>query len=161
MVRPFRSEVERYGEYSKSGEYIYDHPFLWGSKRTGPDLARVGGRYAHKWHFDHMYRPDAVSQGSIMPSYKWLFEQKIDKELTAKKIAALRTIGVPYETGYEATANDDLQKQAKAIVDNLRAAEVELPAGAEDAEIIALIAYLQRLGQDIKLEKTADVQAPQ
>lgn len=161
MVRPFRSEVERYGDYSKSGEFVYDHPFLWGSKRTGPDLARVGGRYADKWHFEHMYRPGSVNQGSIMPSYTWLYEQKIDKDLTAKKIAALRSIGVPYEAGYEATANDDLQKQAKAIVANLRAADVELPEGSEDAEIIALIAYLQRLGKDIKLEKTAEAQTPQ
>jgi cytochrome c oxidase cbb3-type subunit I/II len=160
MVRPFRSEVERYGEYSKSGEYVYDHPFLWGSKRTGPDLARIGGRYANKWHFDHMYRPDGVSANSIMPSYKWLFTQKIDKDLTGKKISALRSVGVPYEEGYEATANADLEKQAKEIVDNLRSTEVDLPEGAEDAEIIAVIAYLQRLGKDIKLEKTAATETP-
>jgi cytochrome c oxidase cbb3-type subunit I/II len=160
MVRPFRSETERYGEYSKSGEYVYDHPFLWGSKRTGPDLARIGGRYADKWHYNHMYSPDFVSSESIMPSYKWLFSQTIDKALTGKKISALRSLGVPYPEGYEATANDDLEKQAKSIVANLKADEVQLPEGAENAEIIALIAYLQRLGKDIKAEKTAEAQSP-
>ena len=158
MVRPFRSEVERYGEYSKSGEYVYDHPFLWGSKRTGPDLARLNGKYSNTWHYNHMYSPDFVSQGSIMPSYPWLFRQSIDKETTGKKISALRRVGVPYESGYESTANADLEKQAKAIVESLRADKVELPEGVENAEIIALIAYLQRLGKDIKIEKTADVQ---
>jgi cytochrome c oxidase cbb3-type subunit I/II len=160
MVRPFRSEVERYGEYSKSGEYIYDHPFLWGSKRTGPDLARLSARYNNAWHYNHMYSPEYISQGSIMPAYKWLYRQKIDKDLTGKKISALRSIGVPYEEGYEATANEDLEKQAKEIVESLRADKIELPEGIEDAEIIALIAYLQRLGRDIKIEKTADAQTP-
>jgi cytochrome c oxidase cbb3-type subunit I/II len=160
MVRPFRSETERYGEYSKSGEYVYDHPFLWGSKRTGPDLARLNGKYSNTWHYNHMYSPDFVSQGSIMPSYPWLFRQSIDKETTEKKISALRSVGVPYEPGYESTANADLEKQAKAIVESLRADKVELPEGVENAEIIALIAYLQRLGKDIKIEKTADIQTP-
>src|SRR5688572_11333668 len=160
MVRPFRSETERYGEYSKSGEYVYDHPFLWGSKRTGPDLARLNGKYSNTWHYNHMYSPDFVSQGSIMPSYPWLFRQSIDKEITGKKISALRSVGVPYEPGYESTANADLEKQAKSIVESLRADKVDLPDGVENAEIIALIAYLQRLGKDIKIEKTADVQTP-
>jgi len=160
MVRPFRSETERYGEYSKSGEYVYDHPFLWGSKRTGPDLARLNGKYSNTWHYNHMYSPEFVSQGSIMPSYPWLFRQRIDKEITGKKISALRSVGVPYEPGYESTANADLEKQAKAIVESLRADKVDLPEGVENAEIIALIAYLQRLGKDIKIEKTADVQTP-
>jgi cytochrome c oxidase cbb3-type subunit I/II len=155
MVRPFRSEVERYGEYSKSGEFIYDHPFLWGSKRTGPDLARLNGKYSNTWHYNHMLAPDAVSTGSIMPAYPWLFEQFIQKDLTEGKISAMRSIGVPYEKGYEKRANDDLEKQAKFIVASLKADGVEV---SEDAEIVALIAYLQRLGKDIKAEKTADVQ---
>jgi cytochrome c oxidase cbb3-type subunit I/II len=155
LVRPFRSEVERYdpmgGEYSKSGEYVYDHPFLWGSKRTGPDLHRIGGKYSDKWHYNHMLAPDAVSTGSIMPAYPWLFEQTIDKSQTPLKIKALRTIGVPYEEGYEAIANDDLMKQATRMTDDLLLEEIEV---APDAEIVALIAYLQRLGKDIKASKT-------
>jgi cytochrome c oxidase cbb3-type subunit I/II len=153
MVRPFRSETERYGEYSKAGEYVYDHPFLWGSKRTGPDLHRTSGKYSNAWHYNHMLTPDAVSTGSIMPAYPWLFEQTIDKDLTSGKIAALRKIGVPYAEGYEATANQDLDRQAKEIASNLGADGIETPA---DAEIIALIAYLQRLGKDIKAVKVAE-----
>ena len=153
MVRPFRSETERYGEYSKAGEFVYDHPFLWGSKRTGPDLHRVGQKYSNSWHYNHMLAPDAVSTGSIMPAYPWLFEQTIDKSLTAGKIAALRKIGVPYEPGYEETATADLESQAAQITASLKGDGIEV---AEDAEIVALIAYLQRLGTDIKGEKTAD-----
>ncbi len=143
MVRPFRSETERYGEYSKAGEFVYDHPFLWGSKRTGPDLHRIGGKYSNTWHYNHMLAPDAVSTGSIMPAYMWLYEQSIEKDLTAGKISALRKIGVPYEEGYEATANEDLEKQSAEIVKSLKADGIEVP---DDAEIVALIAYLQRLG---------------
>lgn len=152
MVRPFRSETERYGEYSKAGEFVYDHPFLWGSKRTGPDLHRVGGKYPNTWHYNHMLIPDAVSTGSIMPSYPWLFEQSIDKNLTAGKINAMRTLGVPYEEGYQDKANSDLEKQSSEITATLKADGIEV---ADDAEIIALIAYLQRLGRDIKGEATA------
>jgi cytochrome c oxidase cbb3-type subunit I/II len=152
MVRPFRSETERYGEYSKAGEYVYDHPFLWGSKRTGPDLQRLSGKYSNTWHYNHMLAPDAVSTGSIMPSYPWLFEQIIDKDDTPGKIKALRTIGVPYAVGYENDANNDLDKQAVEITATLKADGIEV---LEDTEIIALIAYLQRLGKDIKAEKLA------
>lgn len=152
MIRPFRSETERYGEYSKAGEYVYDHPFLWGSKRTGPDLHRLNGKYSNTWHYNHMLAPDAVSTGSIMPAYPWLFEQSIDKSLTSGKIRALRTVGVPYEDGYESQANDDLDKQAAEIVASLKADEIEV---MPEAEIVALIAYLQRLGKDIKAEKVA------
>lgn len=153
MVRPFRSETERYGEYSKAGEYVYDHPFLWGSKRTGPDLHRLNGKYSNAWHYNHMLSPDAVSTGSIMPAYPWLFDQTIDQGLTAGKIAALRKIGVPYPAEYEGIANDDLNRQAGEIADNLKADGIET---ARDAEIVALIAYLQRLGKDIKGNKTAE-----
>jgi cytochrome c oxidase cbb3-type subunit I/II len=157
MVRPFRSETERYGEYSKAGEFVYDHPFLWGSKRTGPDLHRLSGKYSDSWHYNHMLAPDAVSTGSIMPAYPWLFEQTIDKEETAGKIRALRKIGVPYPEGYEEKANSDLDAQAAGIVRTLRADNIEV---APETEIIALIAYLQRLGKDIKGEKTASSNNP-
>lgn len=153
MIRPFRSETERYGEYSKAGEFVYDHPFLWGSKRTGPDLAREGVgklKKSDSWHFYHMLDPAQVSEGSIMPPYPWLFEQMIDKELTAGKISALRTVGVPYPEGFEKTANGELEAQAKTITDNLAAEDVEISG---DAEIIALIAYLQRLGKDITVKE--------
>ena len=159
MVRPFRSEVERYdplnGEYSKAGEYVYDHPFLWGSKRTGPDLQRVGGKYSDSWHFNHMYQPDAVSANSIMPAYPWLFSQSIRKSETEAKIRALRKIGVPYDEGYESIAVQDLEAQAKQIVENLQADNIEISA---DAEIVALIAYLQRLGRDIQAGKQASTE---
>jgi cytochrome c oxidase cbb3-type subunit I/II len=141
MIRPFRSEVQRYdpkgGEYSKAGEFIYDHPFLWGSKRTGPDLHAYGGKYADSWHFRHMLTPGEVSTGSIMPAYPWLYEQQIDKGLTAGKISALRTIGVPYPDGYEDVANNELDAQAKRIAENLSLEGLET---TPDAEIIALIA---------------------
>jgi cytochrome c oxidase cbb3-type subunit I/II len=153
MVRPFRSETERYGEYSKAGEFVYDHPFLWGSKRTGPDLHRVGEKYSNSWHYNHMLAPDAVSTGSIMPAYPWLFEQTIDKDETSGKISGLRKVGVPYNDGYEAQANSDLDKQSAEIVKSLKADGIEV---IPDAEIVALIAYLQRLGTDIKTEKTAN-----
>lgn len=160
MIRPFRSEVQRYdpkdGEYSKAGEFVYDHPFLWGSKRTGPDLHRIGAKYADSWHYRHMLTPGDVSSGSIMPAYPWLFEQVIDKEETAKKISALRTIGVPYAEGYEDRANEDLDAQAKRITDGLKMEGYEI---ANEAEIVALIAYLQRLGTDIKADKTAAVKS--
>jgi cytochrome c oxidase cbb3-type subunit I/II len=153
MVRPFRSETERYGEYSKAGEYVYDHPFLWGSKRTGPDLHRMNGKYNNAWHYNHMLAPDAVSTGSIMPSYPWLFEQTIDKGLTAGKITALRKVGVPYPDEFESIANRDLDRQALEITNNLKADGIET---IPEAEIVALIAYLQRLGKDIKGNKVVE-----
>ena len=152
MIRPFRSETERYGEYSKSGEFIYDHPFQWGSKRTGPDLHRVGGKYPDSWHFNHMIEPVSISPGSIMPPYPWLAKNKLDTDYTASKIAVMRTLGVPYPAGYEDIAISDLQKQAKQIADNLRKDNIEME-GLEQKELIAMIAYLQRLGTDIKLNK--------
>lgn len=153
MIRPFRSEVARYGEYSKAGEFIYDHPFQWGSKRTGPDLARIGGKYPDSWHFNHMYEPTSMSPGSIMPSYPWLFENSIDTAVTPAKIRAMQTLGVPYEEGYDAIANTDLMKQANEVRASLANDKIQI---ASDKEIVALIAYLQRIGTDIKLEqKTA------
>ncbi|MFI5211960.1 MAG: cytochrome-c oxidase, cbb3-type subunit II, partial [Ignavibacteria bacterium] len=154
MVRPFRSETERYGEYSKAGEFVYDHPFLWGSKRTGPDLHREGKKYPNVWHYLHMDDPRQISPGSIMPSYSWMLSQNLDISTTESKIRAMQTLGVPYPAGYEKTANDDLMKQAQIITDDLQKNGAPVTA---DKEIIALIAYLQRLGVDIKGDLPADV----
>jgi cytochrome c oxidase cbb3-type subunit I/II len=153
MIRPFRSETERYGDYSKAGEFVYDHPFLWGSKRTGPDLHREGGKYSHAWHFNHMLDPTTMSPGSIMPPYPWLIDQQLDISTTASKINAMRTLGVPYEEGYENQANADLGKQAREIAGQLAKDNIRVN---HDREIIAIIAYLQRLGTDIKTSKTAN-----
>lgn len=129
MIRPFRSETERYGHYSVAGESVYNHPFLWGSKRTGPDLARVGGRYSDEWHRAHLYNPRDVVPESNMPIFPWLFTAKLDGKYTAKKMEALRSVGVPFTD--------------------------EAIAGAAEAvkgktEIDALVAYLQQLGTVIK-----------
>lgn len=149
LIRPFRSETERYGEYSKAGEYVYDHPFQWGSKRTGPDLHRVGGKYPNSWHYSHMIDPRVLSPGSIMPSYSWLAVNVLDGSSTAAKIKAMKTLGVPYPEGYEDQAMADLQAQAEQIAKDLNDAGFD---AASDKEIIALIAYLQRLGTDIKVK---------
>jgi cytochrome c oxidase cbb3-type subunit I/II len=153
MIRPFRSETERYGEYSKAGEFVYDHPFLWGSKRTGPDLHRIGKKYPDIWHYLHMDKPEQISPGTIMPSYSWLLENNLDLSLTASKINAMRKIGVPYPEGFENIAVEELMKQAEEIAEGLRKQGANVTA---DKEIIALIAYLQRLGTDIKTEQTTE-----
>lgn len=155
MIRPFRWETERYGEYSKAGEFVYDHPFLWGSKRTGPDLHREGGKYPDSWHYYHMYDPTSTSQGSLMPRYPWLYEQYYDQEGMPNKISAMRTLGVPYEEGYEDMAIEDMQKQADKITAQLKVENIETDP---NLDIIALIAYLQRLGTDIKVQETASAQ---
>lgn len=147
MIRPFRSETERYGEYSKAGEFVYDHPHLFGSKRTGPDLHRLGGKYPDSWHFNHMLEPASMSPGSIMPSYPWLIDDEYTTEQIAAKINAMRTLGVPYEEGYEEEAAEDMMQQASEITGRLEEAGIEVN---ENKEIVALIAYLQRLGTDIK-----------
>jgi cytochrome c oxidase cbb3-type subunit I/II len=147
MVRPFRDETARYGEYSKAGEFVYDHPFQWGSKRNGPDLARLGGKYPDSWHYNHMLDPGSMSPGSIMPSYPWLLDDKVDVGTTVGKIKAMQRLGVPYPAGYEKIAAADMQKQAEQIAANLKKDGIQtLP----DKEIVALIAYLQKLGKDIK-----------
>lgn len=147
MVRPFRDEVARYGEYSKAGEFVYDHPFQWGSKRTGPDLAREGGKQTDGWHYNHMYDPRSMSPGSIMPAYPWLLDDKIDTASTPAKIRAMKTMGVPYPDNYDQVANRDLMVQADAIAANLKKDKIET---FSNTEIIAVIAYLQRIGTDIK-----------
>ncbi|MGE5199317.1 MAG: cytochrome-c oxidase, cbb3-type subunit I [Rhodospirillaceae bacterium] len=157
LVRPFLYETERYGEYSKAGEYVYDHPFQWGSKRTGPDLLRVGGKYPSLWHVRHMDRPASTTPGSIMPRYTHLRANLIDASLIGAKMRALRTVGVPYTDGEIESAPAAIDRQAKTI-----AAEIEAqqgPTGLADREITALTAYLQRLGTDIKWKK-APPQAP-
>jgi cytochrome c oxidase cbb3-type subunit 2 len=125
QIRPFRAETERYGHYSVAGEFVYDHPFLWGSKRTGPDLARVGGRYSDDWHRAHLYNPRDVVPESIMPSYPWLFSDKLTGEDTVAKMEALRIVGVPFTDA--AIANAEAEVKGKT-------------------EITALVAYLQQLG---------------
>ena len=129
MIRPLRAETERYGHYSVAGEFVYDHPFLWGSKRTGPDLARVGGRYSDDWHRAHLYNPRNVVPESVMPSYPWLFENTLDGKDTPAKMRALRLVGVPY-------TEEDIAGAEKGV------------AGSK--EIDAVVAYLQQLGTLLK-----------
>jgi cytochrome c oxidase cbb3-type subunit I/II len=152
MVRPFRSETERYGEYSKAGEFVYDHPFLWGSKRTGPDLHREGRKYPDAWHLTHLVDPQSTSPGSIMPRYPWLAANEVDLSTLARKITTLRRLGVPYPEGYEAKARQEAEAQAQQIAEGIGV----LP----DREVVAMIAYLQRLGTDIKVQEPAAVPSP-
>ncbi len=151
MIRPFRAETERYGDYSKAGEFVYDHPFQFGSKRNGPDLARegvvTGKNYKpNSWHYSHMLDPQMLNEQSIMPRYPWLIEFDLDTGTTPRKIRAMQYLGAPYPEGFDETANDELMKQAQQIVDNLSQTGVDVEP---NKEIIALIAYLQRLGVDI------------
>jgi cytochrome c oxidase cbb3-type subunit I/II len=153
MIRPFRSETERYGEYSKSGEYIYDRPFLWGSKRTGPDLWREGGKYPDSWHYNHMIDPTTMSPGSIMPAYPHLATTQLDLSDLGARMSTLRKLGIPYTTEEEKNAIAIAERQAAAITDNLTKQGVNDPS-IKDKELVALIAYLQRLGTDIKATGT-------
>ena len=169
MVRPFRSETERYnGEYAKAGEFVYDHPFLWGSKRTGPDLLRVGGKYSDSWHFNHFYDPQSTSTNSIMTSYKWLITNKLNKSKTENKMQIMRKLGVPYSEEDINRAQEWMLEQGSQIEQNLmgdpefaRVYEAEKQYNLENGlefiemknrEVVALIAYLQRLGTDIKIK---------
>ncbi len=173
MVRPFRSEVERYGEYSKAGEYRYDFPFLWGSKRTGPDLHRIGQKYSDNWHLNHMYDPQSTSAGSIMPSYQWIIKDELDKSDTQTKMRAMQTLGVPYSDEEVANAEKWMLEQGTKIEENLYsdpdfastyeadkkyASENDLEfTEMRNREIVALIAYLQRLGTDIKAKDLQEI----
>ncbi len=157
MIRPFRSETARYGDYSKAGEFVYDHPFQWGSKRTGPDLAREGAgslKRMDSWHYNHMMDPSSISTGSIMPRYPWLFEDKIDFAEITNKMKAMQTLGVPYTDADIAAGADSARSQAQHIADGLQPEfkQNQLLTSEEglqpDHEILALIAYLQRLGRD-------------
>jgi cytochrome c oxidase cbb3-type subunit I/II len=147
MVRPFRDEVARYGEYSRPGEFVYDHPFQWGSKRTGPDLHRVGGKYSNLWHLRHLEDPRVTSPGSVMPSYAFLATSQLDLSHTQRKVHVLRMLGTPYTDAEEANAVQIARDQAAVVAADL---EANGAPGMADREIVALIAYLQRLGTDIK-----------
>lgn len=149
MIRPFRSETERYGDFSRSGEFVYDRPHLWGSKRTGPDLHRIGGKYPDSWHYNHMEDPESMSPGSIMPAYPWLLEDELNTDYTRAKINVLKSLGTPYPPGYEDRIYEEIDKQAAKVAESLRRDGIA-DEGIESKEITALIAYLQRLGTDAK-----------
>ncbi len=158
MVRPFRSEVERYGDYSKAGEVVYDHPFQFGSKRTGPDLARAGVQTGPmykpaSWHYNHFLSPQKMVAQSIMPPYPWLIKNDLDISTTAKKIKAMQFLGVPYPDDFAERANTHLQRQAHEIAQELRDGGINV---ADSKEVIALIAYIHRLGRDIHSKETVN-----
>ena len=151
QIRPLRWETDRYGEYSKIGEFVYDHPFQWGSRRTGPDLSRAGwaGSSTYKtaiWHYNHFTKPKEMNPQTIMPAYPWFAKNSVDLTDIPKKIRAMQTLGVPYAAGYDQKAVADYQEQAQKIVAELKASGVDISA---DKEIIAMIAYLHKLGRDI------------
>lgn len=146
-VRPFRDETERYGPYSKAGEYVYDRPFQWGSKRTGPDLQRQGGKYPDSWHYVHMRNPRDIVPESIMPNYPWLYTTKLDTSATQDKLRTLAKLGTPYDAEYIEKADRKIEIFRKRIARNIKRDGYD--DVDEEAEIIALIAYLQKLGSDI------------
>ncbi|MEM7671016.1 MAG: cytochrome-c oxidase, cbb3-type subunit II [Pseudomonadota bacterium] len=154
MIRPMRDEVERYGHYSLAAESMYDHPFQWGSKRTGPDLARVGGRYSDEWHIDHMEDPRALVPESIMPAYPWLGETDLSFEHVAQHLEANQAVGVPYTAEMVATSLTDIYAQVNpdhddvdAFLERYPGAQVRNFDGAKEiTELDAMIAYLQMLG---------------
>jgi len=149
MIRPFRHETERYGEYSKPGEFVYDHPFLWGSRRIGPDLAREGGKYPDLWHVRHLNDPRSITARSIMPAYPRLLTSPIDFDGIQPRVDAMAMLGVPYGDAVIAgNAPRMAREQARQIADGI--AQQGGPTGLQDKEIVALTAYLQRLGRDIK-----------
>jgi cytochrome c oxidase cbb3-type subunit I/II len=147
MIRPMPNEKLRYGDPSEATEFIYDHPFQWGSRRIGPDLQRVGGKYPDSWHYRHMMDPRAIVPGSIMPEYGWLFRKKTDYDILEKKLSVLNAVGVPYSEDEIRNASMDAKNQAQEIINGLADSGVE--AKMRDKQIIALIAYLQRLGTDL------------
>jgi cytochrome c oxidase cbb3-type subunit I/II len=147
MVRPFRSETLRYGEWSRAGEYAYDRPFQLGSRRIGPDVHRLGGKYPDAWHYEHMKDPRATSPGSIMPPYPWLFEDTVSPTDVQASLTAMKGLGVPYTDADIANAPAAMSAQANGIVARLNGSGIQVEP---DREIIALIAYLQRLGTDGK-----------
>ena len=158
MIRPIRSETVRYGEYSKAGEFVYDHPFQWGSRRIGPDLHRVGGKYPHLWHVRHMEQPQSTTPQSIMPAYPWLLTEPLDFDRIDVTVDAMRMLGVPYTEKDVRLARSVAQQQAREIADEIVAEGGR--AGLEDKQIVAMIAYLQRLGTDINRPLEADPSTP-
>jgi cytochrome c oxidase cbb3-type subunit I/II len=157
MVRPMRAELLRYGEWTRAGEYRYDHPFLLGSRRIGPDLQRVGGKYPDAWHYEHMRDPRSTTPGSIMPPYTWLHERRIDPANVRASVVALRKVGVPYTDADIEGVPASLTQQGQAIVARLATAGIQTEP---DREIVALIAYLQRLGVDGRKAIEAGLTAP-
>ncbi len=160
VVRPFRWETDRYGEYSKIGEFVYDHPFQWGSRRTGPDLARAGviGGPMYKnaaWHYNHFMDPQKMNEQSIMPNYAWFAKKDIDVKIIPAKIRVMQTLGVPYPEDYDKIAVADLMKQAQTIVDDLKASNIEIEA---TKQMVAMIAYMHKLGKDITPPPSAPVE---
>ena len=147
MVRPFRHELERYGEYSKPGETIYERPFLWGSKRTGPDLARVGGKYPNLWHVRHFEDPRSTSPRSIMPRYNWLLERELNLASIPRRMQVLQTLGVPYSDDEIRNGISDAERQAREIAEEVLASGG--PADLSDKEVVAMVAFMQRLGADL------------
>jgi cytochrome c oxidase cbb3-type subunit I/II len=152
QVRPFKTETDRYGHYSVAGEGVYDRPFLWGSRRTGPDLARVGGKYPDSWHWMHFEDPRRIEPRSNMPSFAFLTTTPLDTSLTSRKLAALRTLGAPYSDGEVNDAASHALAEAAVIAASLRKDGISLDATAEHSEAIAVIAYLQSLGRAIKAQ---------
>lgn len=152
MVRPFKDEALRYGEYSRAGEFIYDHPFQWGSRRIGPDLHRVGGKYPDLWHYRHFQNPRAISEHSTMPAYAWLITDRLNTSAISKKMRALTHVGVPYTDEEVKNAEASMNEQAAAIAGRLK--EQGNIEDVADKEIVALIAYMQRLGADFKKESS-------
>jgi cytochrome c oxidase cbb3-type subunit I/II len=146
MVRSLTADTARFGDYSKPEEFIYDHPFQWGSKRTGPDLHRLGGRYPSLWHYAHLMDPRSTSPGSNMPSYRWLEEGRVDAKLARPKLALMQKLGVPYTNAEVDAAEVSERAQADAVVTDLASQGVTVPW---DSEVVALISYLQRLGRDV------------
>jgi len=145
MIRPMRAETMRYGAWTRAGEYQWDHPFQLGSRRIGPDLQREGGKRPNTWHYDHMKDPRSITAGSIMPTYGWLFEQKVATDDIVASINAMITLGVPYDADPATWVPANVEAQQKAIVADLATTKRE---AAPDDEIVAMIAYLQRLGKD-------------
>ena len=158
QVRPFKSETDRYGTYSRAGEGIYDRPFLWGSRRTGPDLARVGGKYPDSWHWLHFQNPRDIEPRSNMPAFRFLSERELDVSTSSRKLDVLRGLGTPYSDAEIAGAETDARAQGAVVAASLRAAGIPLDALSEKSETIALIAYLQTLGRAVKAEPPTQVQ---
>lgn len=154
MVRPFRHEIERYGEYSKPGETIYERPFLWGSKRTGPDLARVGGKYPNLWHVRHFDDPRSTSPRSIMPRYNWLLERELNLSSLPRKMRTLQKLGVPYSDAEVEGGIEAAQRQAQEIAQDVVASGG--PQDLSNKEVVALVAYMQRLGADLARSMAAN-----
>jgi cytochrome c oxidase cbb3-type subunit I/II len=147
MIRPILAETKRYGEYSKPGESVFDHPFQWGSRRIGPDLAREGGKQSALWHVRHFQDPINITPGSIMPRFPWLLENRIDFDVIPRRMAAMRTLGVPYSDDEIRQGAAAARRQAAQIAKKI--ADDKGPAQLDEREVVALIAYVDRLGRDL------------